>query len=105
MPSELIDDERFLLCRLARCSGSLFKKNTFFDLETLGGPRCVPTSDLLAASLMRSALSTLETWRRAAAHLSEVASRRLPLVRCATGQPWPSWWESPAPAVTLARAE
>ncbi|CAK0896015.1 unnamed protein product [Prorocentrum cordatum] len=83
MPTELIDDERFLLCRLARCSGGLFKKNTFFDWETLGGSRCVPTSDLLAASLMRSALSTLETWRRAAARLSE----------------------APAPAVTLKRAE
>eukprot|EP00959_Pyramimonas_sp_CCMP1952_P437987 9169614-Pyramimonas_sp.AAC.1 len=71
MPTELIDDERFLLCRLARCSGSLFKKNAFYDLEALGGPRCAPASDLLEAPLMRSALSTLETWRRAAAHLSE----------------------------------
>eukprot|EP00959_Pyramimonas_sp_CCMP1952_P303183 6344069-Pyramimonas_sp.AAC.1 len=38
MPSELIEDGRFLLCRLARCSGSLFKRNAFFDLEALGGP-------------------------------------------------------------------
>ena len=105
MPSALIAEERVFPFRWIRCPGSLLKMGTWYVLEVLGGLRIAcADGNLLQASSMRLAHATLDSRRRASRHLHEVARRWLPLVRSLTGEPWPAWWHSPAPAVSLARA-
>ncbi|CAK0851956.1 unnamed protein product [Prorocentrum cordatum] len=86
-PLNMIANERVLLRRLARCPGRLFKKNMFYDLEVLGGPRCAPMGDYLAASIMRAGAATLNRLQVTGRHLREVAQRRLLLARSLKGQP------------------
>ena len=77
-PEVLIQDEPFVPARLLRSSGSLLRRNDYFNLEETGLARTSPISELAMASRMRAASATLTSWRSMASKIGRIAMEVAP---------------------------
>ena len=102
-PDGIHTKERFMLHRILHTPPNTFELNTFFQMESMGGPPVQSVGCYCRSSMFRAAHSTIKGWEMQLQSLKLAATEHLPL--CMFGNDFlaPPCWDTPPIVLNLSR--